>query len=99
MQLTRATIAIFLAWASARAVGAQQWNDPRVLELVRQATDRRAQQLADSGLTDYHANAHGYLTFLAQLGEGFHEPPQVVKADELALEVYWRSPNQIGRAS
>lgn len=72
---------------------AQQWNDPRAVALVRQATDRRAQQLADSGLVDYQATAHGYLTFLAQLGEGFREPPQVVKADELALQVYWRAPN------
>jgi hypothetical protein len=77
----------------ASAADAQQWNDARVLTLVRQATDRRAQQLADSGLTDYQAVAHGYLTFLAQLGEGFREPPRVVKADELALEVYWRTPN------
>src|SRR5688500_5523507 len=74
-------------------LGAQAWNEPRAITLVRQATDRRAQQLADSGLVDYRATAHGYLTFLAQLGEGFHEPPQVVKADELALEVYWRAPN------
>src|SRR5688500_14952831 len=60
-------------------LGAQQWNDPRALTLVRQATERRAQQLADSGLVDYRATAHGYLTFLAQLGEGYREPPQVVK--------------------
>ena len=72
---------------------AQQWNDPRALTLVRQASDRRAQQLADSGLVDFQATAHGYLTFLAQLGEGFREPPQVVKADELALQLYWRAPN------
>lgn len=72
---------------------AQQWNDPRVLNLVREATALRARQLADSGLVDYRATAHGYLTFLAQLGEGFREPPRVVKADELALEVYWRAPN------
>jgi len=73
--------------------GAQQWNDARALALVRQATDRRAEQLADSGLVDYTARAHGYVTFLAQLGEGLREPPRVVKADELALEVYWRAPN------
>src|SRR3954467_3625227 len=79
--------------ALARLVSAQQWNDPRALALVRQATERRAQQLADSGLVDYQATAHGYLTFLAQLGEGFREPPKVVKADELALIVYWRAPN------
>lgn len=71
----------------------QRWNGDRALALVRQATERRAQQLADSGLVDYSATAHGYVTFLAQLGEGYREPPQVVKADELALEVYWRAPN------
>lgn len=72
---------------------AQQWNDPRAIQLVRLATDRRAQQLADSGLVDYRATAHGYLTFLAQIGVGVVELPKVVKADELALEVYWRTPN------
>jgi hypothetical protein len=69
------------------------WNDARSVELVQRATARRAEQLADTGLVDYTANAHGYLTFLAQLGEGFTEPPQVVKADELELEVFWKAPN------
>ena len=73
--------------------GAQVWNDPRSLALARTATQRRAEQLADTGLTDYRANAHGYVTFLAQLGEGFRTPPKVIKADELELEVYWRTPN------
>ncbi|MGH7663412.1 MAG: hypothetical protein ACRENI_03825 [Gemmatimonadaceae bacterium] len=72
---------------------AQTWNDDTTTALVERATERRAQQLADSGLTDYRATAHGYLTFLAQVGEGFTEPPRVVKADELALEVYWRAPS------
>src|SRR2546423_396058 len=72
---------------------AQQWNDQRVLDLVGQATARRAQQAADSGLVDYQATAHGYVTFLAQLGEGFREPPKVLKADELALQVYWKAPS------
>lgn len=88
-----AACAIFHASPVFVSADAQQWNDERARTLVRMATDRRAQQLADSGLVDYHAAAHGYLTFLAQLGEGFREPPQVVKADELALEVYWRAPN------
>ncbi|HUF28255.1 MAG TPA: hypothetical protein VMM18_14860 [Gemmatimonadaceae bacterium] len=73
--------------------GAQEWNDTRTRALVERATERRAQQLADTGLVDYRATARGYLTFLAQLGEGFPDPPKVVKADELALEVYWRSPD------
>ncbi|MEA3245834.1 MAG: hypothetical protein U9Q74_06730, partial [Gemmatimonadota bacterium] len=54
----------------------------------------RTAQLADSGLSDYKATAHGFVTFLAQLGEGFRDPPQVVRADELAVEVYWRAPNR-----
>ena len=76
-----------------RALAAQTWNDARTRALVEQATARRAAQLADTALVDYQAAAHGYLTFLAQVGEGFPEPPKIVKADELALEVYWRSPN------
>jgi hypothetical protein len=77
----------------ARHVRAQTvWNDSTTLALVEQATRLRAAQLADTGLTDYRAEAHGYLTFLAQVGQGFTEPPRIVKADELALEVYWKAP-------
>ena len=78
----------------ARAMGAQQWNDSLSLDLVHRATARRVKQLADTGLTDYQASAHGYVTFLAQLGEGLRTPPKIVKADELELEVYWHAPNQ-----
>ena len=74
-------------------VRAQEWNDARTRALVERATARRAQQLADTGLKDYKAVAHGYVTFLAQVGEGLAEPPKVVKADELVNEVYWRAPN------
>ncbi|MDQ6888145.1 MAG: hypothetical protein M3068_12790 [Gemmatimonadota bacterium] len=82
---------------------AQGWNSARTLTLVQRATELRARQIADTALRDYQATAHGYLTFLAQLGthaehgqpaaELFTEPPRVVKADELALTVYWRAPN------
>jgi hypothetical protein len=72
---------------------AQGWNDARTMQLVERATRRRAEQLADTALVDYQATAHGYLTFLAQLGEGLTEPPKVVKADELALQVYWHAPD------
>src|SRR5690242_19580586 len=83
-------LALLLAPASVRA---QQWNDARSRELVERATARRVQQLADTGLRDYRAVAHGYVTFLAQVGEGLAEPPKVVKADELVNEVYWLAPN------
>jgi hypothetical protein len=32
--------------------------------------------------------------FLAQLGEGLQEPPRLVKADELQVEVYWQTPGR-----
>ena len=74
-------------------LSAQTWNDQRTLALVTRATERRASQIADTTLVDYKATAHGYVTFLAQFGEGFPEPPKIVKADELGLEVYWRAPD------
>jgi len=67
-----------LCCALAQPVRAQAWNDARARELVERATERRAQQLADTALRDYHATAHGYLTFLAQVGENFPDPPRVV---------------------
>ena len=76
------------------AVAQDDWNDARTTALIRAAIDRRAVQLADTGLADYTAQAHGYLTFLAQLGEGFRLPPVVVKSDELMLEVYWGAPDR-----
>src|SRR3954471_8446181 len=72
---------------------AQSWNDARSRALVERATARRAEQFADTGLRDFRAVAHGYVTFLAQVGEGLAEPPKVVKADELVNEVLWKAPN------
>ncbi|GAC1413376.1 MAG: hypothetical protein NVSMB53_10930 [Gemmatimonadaceae bacterium] len=90
----RTSIAVMAAIVSANSLGAQQaWNDPRTRALVEHAEERRASQLADTALADYKATAHGYVTFLAQFGEGFPEPPKIVKADELGLEVYWRAPD------
>ena len=90
-----ATIAAMLIMSAVPRVTSAQlvWNDSTTRALVELATRLRAAQLADTGLTDYRADAHGYLTFLAQVGQGFTEPPRIVKADELALEVYWRAPN------
>ena len=79
--------------AGAQSGGATGWNDARTRALVERATRRRAEQLADTGLVDYRANATGYVTFLAQLGDGFLETPKLVKTDQLALEVYWKAPN------
>jgi hypothetical protein len=56
--------------------------------------DRRLAVQADSALTSYRARAHGFVFFLAQVGEGLTEPPRLVKADELDVEVYWRAPDR-----
>ncbi len=84
---------VLLMGLGSRAAGAQTWNDPRTRALVERATALRVQQLADTGLRDFKAVAHGYVTFLAQVGEGLTEPPKIVKADELVNEVYWMAPN------
>src|SRR6476619_784329 len=89
-----AILRVLVMFVAASKLDAQQtWNDPRTRALVERATDRRALQLADTGLVDYKATAHGYVTFLAQFGEGFPEPPKIVKADELGLEVFWKAPD------
>lgn len=71
----------------------QEWNSPRARALAEHATERRAAQLADTALRNYKAEARGYLTFLAQMGEGFTQPPKVVRTDQIASDIYWRAPN------
>jgi hypothetical protein len=73
---------------------AQSWNAPAALELVHRATAERATAQADSSLESYRTRAHGFVFFLAQVGEGLSEPPRLVKADELRVEVYWRAPDR-----
>jgi hypothetical protein len=48
--------------------------------------------LGDTGLVDFTARAHGFVFFLGQIGEGLQEPPVMVKADQLELEVFWKAP-------
>ncbi|MGI9090508.1 MAG: hypothetical protein ACR2GG_05310, partial [Gemmatimonadaceae bacterium] len=76
------------------AIAAQDWNSPRARALVEHATSVRAAQLADSGLKTYKAEARGYLVFLAQLGEGFPEPPKIVRTDQVASDIYWAAPDR-----
>ncbi len=101
MSILRAAVAatssllLVAALAAPRVLVAQDtWNDERTMALVRAATLRRSVQLADTGLRDYSARATGFITFLAQFGDGFLARPVVVKADQLELEVYWSAPNR-----
>jgi hypothetical protein len=73
---------------------AQTWDTPDAIALVRRAVDQRTAVQADSMLQSYRTRAHGFVFFLAQVGEGLTEPPRLVKADELDVEVYWQAPNR-----
>jgi hypothetical protein len=88
----RWSAALLLLMLPARAAAAQAWNSDSALALARRAIDRRSRAAVDTALRDYKAQAHGFLFFLGQFGEGLTEPPRLVKTDQLELEVYWKAP-------
>src|SRR5712692_5581353 len=88
----RLLLLVALALVAPVASAAQTWNSDSALALVARAIALRSHAAADSSLRDYKAQAHGFLFFLGQLGEGLGEPPRLVKADQLELEVYWKAP-------
>jgi hypothetical protein len=83
---------ILLALALPAAAPAQHWNSPDALGLADRAIARRAGAAADTALHDFRARAHGFLFFLGAFGDGLNEPPRLIKADQLELEVYWKAP-------
>jgi hypothetical protein len=80
---------LLFPWGGAAA---QEWNSAAALGLAERATLRRERAAADTALRDYKAQAHGFVFFLGQFGEGLTDPPRLVKADQLELEVYWKAP-------
>ncbi|MBY0491934.1 MAG: hypothetical protein K2R93_18985 [Gemmatimonadaceae bacterium] len=100
--MTAAMTVALLAHATAHAQDAPPvakpasatWRNPAADSLVMRAIGRRRLQLADSTLLSYTADAHGFLAFLGQLGEGTWIPPKVVQSEELALTIAWWQPGQ-----
>lgn len=88
----RRVLTLGIALGAASPAGAQTWNDSVTTALIARGIARRAAMQADSGLRDFQARAHGFVFFLGQMGEGLAEPPRLIKADQLALEVYWKAP-------
>ncbi len=90
----------FAPWAAALAAllalpaAAQEpgWNTPRALDLVQRAQTRRTQALADTGMVDYQADARGYVYFY--LDRRDIDERTLVKTDQVALQVFWKAPNQ-----
>jgi hypothetical protein len=68
------------------------WNAPRALELVGRAQTRRSQALSDTGMVDYQADARGYVYFY--LDRRDIDERTLVKTDQVALQVFWKAPNQ-----
>ena len=88
----RVKMVSLLLLLAARPATAQSWNDAATRALVQRGIARRTTDAA-AGLEDYRARAHGFVFFLAQIGEaGLNEPPKLVKADQLEVEVYWKAP-------
>ncbi len=88
-----AALALLAGALATRTVAAQApaWDDPRVTALITRAIERRVSR--DTLLADYRARAHGYLSFLAQLGDTLTELPKLVKSSELMVEVLWKAPS------
>ncbi|MGD8729980.1 MAG: hypothetical protein PVF90_09770, partial [Gemmatimonadota bacterium] len=90
-----ALVAAVLLAATAPALTAQSipdWNGVRALSLVARARDARQSQVVDSAFQTYQANGRGYVYFF------FDRPSDgertLVKADQVALDLYWRAPNE-----
>lgn len=74
---------------------AERWNDPRVLELLDRARVVRSSAVVDSSFRAYSAEARGYVYFFIDRPDS--DERTLVKADQIALEIYWRAPNQTGQ--
>lgn len=75
------------------AVGQEEgWNSPRARELVADARRLRHSTQTDPDFQSYSAQARGYVYFFLDrkdTGERI-----LVKTDQIALEVFWRAPDQ-----
>ncbi|MBI1722810.1 MAG: hypothetical protein HYR48_02750, partial [Gemmatimonadetes bacterium] len=89
----RSLLVVLSLLAAHQKLAAQSWDSPAARALVDHAIARRTAALADTGLSDFSSRAHGFVFFLGQIGEGLAEPPRLIKADQLELEVYWRAPS------
>jgi hypothetical protein len=71
------------------------WNDARVLELITQARAERHSLAVDTAFRSYVGQARGYVYFLIDRPDSNERT--LLKADQIALEVFWRAPNQTGQ--
>lgn len=72
--------------------GGQEWNGPRSLQLIGQARDLRHSHIQDPDFLAYSSQARGYVHFF--LDRKDTRERILVKSDQIALEVFWKSPDQ-----
>lgn len=68
------------------------WDSPRALDLIHRARLRRAQPLADTSLKNYRAAAEGFVYFF--LDRRVNDQRTLVRVNQVALDLYWRQPDQ-----
>ena len=69
------------------------WNGSRALQMIREARDLRQGMVQDSSFQSYSSTARGFVYFYLDredTGERI-----LVKTDQIALEVFWRTPDEI----
>ncbi|MDH5757988.1 MAG: hypothetical protein OEZ65_00275 [Gemmatimonadota bacterium] len=76
----------------APAAAAQEVNSSAALDLVRRGRDLRRSSVQDSTFGRYSARATGNVYFL--LDRPDTDERTLVKADQVALDIYWRAPNR-----
>jgi len=68
-----------------------EWNGARALELIERGRAKRRSTVVDSAFRSYEAQARGYVYFFIDRPDS--EERTLVKADQIALEVFWHAPN------
>ena len=74
-----------------QASAQQNWDDARVRELVGRARLARSAVVVDDSMRSYQADARGYVYFF--LDRAGSEETNLVKTDQIALEVFWKAPD------
>lgn len=69
------------------------WNAGRALELIHRAQERRSAANADTGLVNYEADARLYVYFYLDRTDTGER--NLVKTDQLALDVLWQAPDHV----
>jgi hypothetical protein len=69
------------------------WNSTAALDLIQRGIERRSSEVVDTALQTYTAQGRGFVYFILDAPE--LDRQSLVRTDQVAVEVYWRSPNEV----